>query len=28
MTVSGRLPDFPWDHLRSYAEKAAAHADG
>ena len=26
--VSGRLPDFPWDHLTSYAERARAHADG
>ncbi|HSX68416.1 succinyldiaminopimelate transaminase, partial [Nocardioides sp.] len=26
--VSGRLPDFPWDKLTSYAEKARAHADG
>lgn len=27
-SVSGRLPDFPWDHLASYAEQARAHADG
>ncbi|MCW2795073.1 succinyldiaminopimelate transaminase [Nocardioides sp.] len=27
-TVSSRLPDFPWDHLTSYAERARAHADG
>jgi succinyldiaminopimelate transaminase len=26
--VSGRLPDFPWDKLTSYAETARAHADG
>jgi succinyldiaminopimelate transaminase len=26
--VSTRLPDFPWDHLTSYAERARAHADG
>lgn len=26
--VSGRLPDFPWDHLSSYAERASSHADG
>lgn len=26
--VSGRLPDFPWDKLTSYGEKARAHADG
>jgi succinyldiaminopimelate transaminase len=26
--VSGRLPDFPWDHLTSYAERARAHAGG
>lgn len=26
--VSGRLPDFPWDHLSSYAERARSHADG
>ncbi|MBZ5735089.1 succinyldiaminopimelate transaminase [Nocardioides sp. TRM66260-LWL] len=26
--VSGRLPDFPWDRLTSYAAKARAHADG
>lgn len=26
--VSGRLPDFPWDHLTSYAATARAHADG
>ncbi|RLV50828.1 succinyldiaminopimelate transaminase [Nocardioides mangrovicus] len=28
MKVSGRLPDFPWDRLRPYAEKARAHPDG
>ena len=26
--VSGRLPDFPWDKLTSYAATARAHADG
>ena len=26
--VSSRLPDFPWDSLTPYAEKARAHADG
>jgi succinyldiaminopimelate transaminase len=26
--VSSRLPDFPWDHLTTYAERARAHADG
>lgn len=26
--VSGRLPDFPWDHLASYAAKARAHDGG
>ena len=26
--VSARLPDFPWDQLTPYAEKARAHADG
>ena len=26
--VSGRQPDFPWDHLVPYAERAAAHAGG
>jgi succinyldiaminopimelate transaminase len=26
--VSARLPDFPWDHLTSYAERARSHADG
>src|SRR5689334_7534966 len=26
--VSSRLPDFPWDHLTPYAEKARAHPDG
>ena len=28
MTVSGRLPDFPWDHLAEPAERARAHPDG
>ena len=28
MTVSGRLPDFPWDHLTEYAERARQHPDG
>ncbi len=27
-TVSGRLPDFPWDTLASYAATARAHPDG
>lgn len=26
--VSGRLPDFPWDHLTRYGERARAHPDG
>lgn len=26
--VSGRLPDFPWDRLTSYAATARSHADG
>jgi succinyldiaminopimelate transaminase len=26
--VSSRLPDFPWDHLTRYAERARSHADG
>ncbi len=26
--VSGRLPDFPWDHLVPFAERARAHPDG
>jgi succinyldiaminopimelate transaminase len=26
--VSSRLPDFPWDHLVQYAERARSHADG
>jgi succinyldiaminopimelate transaminase len=26
--VSSRLPDFPWDHLTAYAERARSHADG
>ena len=26
--VSSRLPDFPWDNLTAYAERARAHADG
>jgi succinyldiaminopimelate transaminase len=26
--VSGRLPDFPWDRLVPYAERARAHPDG
>ncbi|HLN75499.1 MAG TPA: succinyldiaminopimelate transaminase [Nocardioidaceae bacterium] len=26
--VSRRLPDFPWDHLVQYADRARAHADG
>lgn len=27
-TVSSRLPDFPWDQLTAYAERARAHPDG
>ena len=27
-SVSSRLPDFPWDNLTSYAERARAHPDG
>jgi len=27
-SVSSRLPDFPWDHLTSYAERARQHPDG
>ncbi|NYD42822.1 succinyldiaminopimelate transaminase [Nocardioides panaciterrulae] len=27
-TVSGRLPDFPWDHLAAHAARARAHPDG
>ncbi|MET1060014.1 MAG: succinyldiaminopimelate transaminase [Nocardioides sp.] len=26
--VSRRLPDFPWDHLTTYAERARAHEGG
>ncbi len=26
--VSSRLPDFPWDRLTAYADKARAHPDG
>ncbi len=26
--VSGRLPEFPWDQLATYAETARAHPDG
>ena len=28
MTVSARLPDFPWDQLTAYATTARAHRDG
>ena len=28
MTVSGRLPDFPWDRLTEYAARARQHPDG
>ena len=28
MLISGRLPDFPWDHLTTYAEQARRHPDG
>ncbi|CAI9409529.1 succinyldiaminopimelate transaminase [Nocardioides sp. T2.26MG-1] len=27
-SVSARLPDFPWDHLVPYADRARAHPDG
>jgi len=27
-SVSSRLPDFPWDHLVQYAERARSHPDG
>jgi succinyldiaminopimelate transaminase len=27
-SVSGSLPDFPWDHLTSYDEQARRHVDG
>jgi succinyldiaminopimelate transaminase len=27
-SVSGRLPDFPWDRLVAHAERARAHEDG
>ncbi|HSV38567.1 MAG TPA: succinyldiaminopimelate transaminase [Nocardioidaceae bacterium] len=27
-SVSGRLPDFPWDKLTAYAARAQAHPDG
>jgi len=27
-SVSGRLPDFPWDELAGYAERARGHQDG
>ncbi len=27
-SVSRRLPDFPWDRLAAYKERAAAHPDG
>lgn len=26
--VSGRLPDFPWDHLTPYGDRARSHAGG
>lgn len=26
--VSGKLPDFPWDHLTPYGDRARAHPDG
>ncbi|MFL6022303.1 MAG: succinyldiaminopimelate transaminase [Marmoricola sp.] len=26
--VSARLPDFPWDHLTPYGDRARAHPDG
>jgi succinyldiaminopimelate transaminase len=28
MLISGRLPDFPWDHLTTYAERARRHPEG
>ena len=27
-SVSAALPDFPWDHLTAYGDRARAHADG
>ncbi|HEY9562861.1 MAG TPA: succinyldiaminopimelate transaminase [Nocardioides sp.] len=27
-TVSAKLPDFPWDHLVPFADRARAHVDG
>jgi succinyldiaminopimelate transaminase len=27
-SVSAALPDFPWDHLTEYGDRARAHADG
>ncbi|MGZ4460457.1 MAG: succinyldiaminopimelate transaminase [Nocardioidaceae bacterium] len=27
-SVSSRLPDFPWDHLTAYGDRARAHEDG
>ncbi|MFL6109558.1 MAG: succinyldiaminopimelate transaminase [Marmoricola sp.] len=27
-SVSSRLPDFPWDHLTPYGDRARAHPDG
>jgi len=27
-SVSAALPDFPWDHLTAYGERARAHEDG
>jgi succinyldiaminopimelate transaminase len=28
VTVSSRLPDFPWDKLTAYAQRARSHPDG
>ncbi|WP_235737971.1 succinyldiaminopimelate transaminase [Nocardioides alcanivorans] len=28
ISVSSRLPDFPWDHLTAYADRARSHPDG
>ncbi|MCW2825310.1 MAG: succinyldiaminopimelate transaminase, partial [Aeromicrobium sp.] len=27
-SVSASLPDFPWDHLTVYGERACSHPDG
>ena len=28
LPVSRRLPDFPWDHLTAYGDRARAHPGG